>query len=517
MYTLLLVDDEPLILDGLYNNVHWEESGITSVFKAENAVDALAIAGRYRVDAVVADISMPGMDGVEMSQHIRKMWPLCKIVLLSGYREFSYAQKAVEIGVYQYLVKPVSYEDLQATVEGALGELKKELDMHELLEMAREKLHEAGTEMRDQLLGRWLAYGRIRLDEAGEEMKAFGIPVHPGMYGFAMLTEWDRELDTPVRQVALREMMERLLPRCEARLFVPLWGGEVLFAFLSETREEAASLRTQCHNGLDVLQEAAQESLDTLLSITVGPVERAEDMGGIYKRLRSYMRRQYPEPGSLLLWDGETMDGQVDLAALNEAVHTLDGQAIMQWIGEAETAGEGKTSQQGMAMILFAVICSDASQRGIPLETIRGICDRLMQRMAQENGEDSVTACSDAAEKYIKYVRETQSGQKKKLVEDVRMLIHQRMAEGITVSAIAEELHYNPNYLSQLIRQETGAPLEKMLISMRVEHACALLREGTQVQEAALQVGYDNLAHFGRVFKRQMGISPRMYAAEYRG
>ena len=127
MYSLLLVDDELLILDGLFNNIDWEESGFSNVYRASSAEAALDIMNKYRIDVVVTDISMPGMDGIEMCRHIKESWPLCRVIFLSGYRDFDYARRAVEMGVYQYLVKPVRYEDIQQTVEGALAELELSL------------------------------------------------------------------------------------------------------------------------------------------------------------------------------------------------------------------------------------------------------------------------------------------------------------------------------------------------------------------------------------------------------
>lgn len=82
---------------------------------------------------------------------------------------------------------------------------------------------------------------------------------------------------------------------------------------------------------------------------------------------------------------------------------------------------------------------------------------------------------------------------------------------GITVNSIAEHLHYSSNYLSHLIKDETGLSLEETLISMRMDRACRLLKRGMRVQEVAISVGYDNLAHFSRLFKRKIGVSPRQY------
>ena len=183
MYSLLLVDDETLILDGLYNNIAWEDSGFTDVYKADDAQKALEILDRRRVDVVVTDISMPGLSGLELCERIRVRWPLCRVVMLTGYRDFEYACRAVELGVYQYLVKPVRYEDLQSIVEGALAEVQAELEQRRLLEQARSSLASYGSMLRDRFLSGWLIRGGVRPSENAREMADAGVEVTPQMGG----------------------------------------------------------------------------------------------------------------------------------------------------------------------------------------------------------------------------------------------------------------------------------------------------------------------------------------------
>jgi len=97
------------------------------------------------------------------------------------------------------------------------------------------------------------------------------------------------------------------------------------------------------------------------------------------------------------------------------------------------------------------------------------------------------------------------------IIASIKQLINEKMSEGITVNEIAEIMHYNPSYLSQLVRRETGQALCDLLISMRMETACRLLASGEKVQSVAQRVGYDNLAHFSRIFKKRLGLNPRSY------
>ena len=127
MYSLLLVDDEISILNGLYQNVSWDELQITAVYKASFVKDAIEIIKQEHIDLVITDINMPEMNGMELAKMIHENWPYTKIIFLSGYQQFTYAVTAVELGVFRYLLKPVSYVELQQVASEAIAELASEL------------------------------------------------------------------------------------------------------------------------------------------------------------------------------------------------------------------------------------------------------------------------------------------------------------------------------------------------------------------------------------------------------
>ncbi|HML46677.1 MAG TPA: response regulator [Clostridia bacterium] len=155
MLSLLLVDDERTILDGLYYNVSWEDVGFTEVFRADNADDALTCLRRQRIDVILSDIAMPGLDGIEMCREALKLWPLAKVIFLSGYRSFEYAQRAMALGAFEYLVKPVPYPELLAAAARALAAIRETI--------GREAPHatEQSLDMlrRERLLTGWLLFG----------------------------------------------------------------------------------------------------------------------------------------------------------------------------------------------------------------------------------------------------------------------------------------------------------------------------------------------------------------------
>lgn len=105
MYRVLIIDNEPVIVNGIYNLFLDLDHVELGVLKAYSASEALALLAKHTVDIVFADIQMPGMNGLELQQAIMKSWPRCKVVFLTGYNEFSYVQTAMRNGGFDYVLK----------------------------------------------------------------------------------------------------------------------------------------------------------------------------------------------------------------------------------------------------------------------------------------------------------------------------------------------------------------------------------------------------------------------------
>ncbi len=123
-YKLLIVDDEKEIRNGMACYFPWESVGFEVAYTSENGETALEILREHAIDAVLTDISMPRMDGLTLIKTLRQTNRNVKIIILSVHRQFDYAQTALSLGVYGYLVKPTKYQDLMAL----FSRLKEDLD-----------------------------------------------------------------------------------------------------------------------------------------------------------------------------------------------------------------------------------------------------------------------------------------------------------------------------------------------------------------------------------------------------
>lgn len=127
MLKVLLVDDEPLAIEGMKNIIKWEKIGYKICGVAEDGEEAISIIRKTKPDVVVTDIRMPVLDGLELISLVKKRIDSnIKFIILSGYSEFEYAKKAMEFGVKHYLLKPVFEEEMQQVLLELYTEIKKE-------------------------------------------------------------------------------------------------------------------------------------------------------------------------------------------------------------------------------------------------------------------------------------------------------------------------------------------------------------------------------------------------------
>jgi YesN/AraC family two-component response regulator len=128
---LLITDDETLDREGLARQLNWKDYSIREVFIAKDGPSALEILKKNNIDILFSDIKMPLMSGIELAQHALKISPSLQIVFISGYDDFTYAKMAIKMGVYEYILKPVSTEELADCVANLVERIRKQKDEQE--------------------------------------------------------------------------------------------------------------------------------------------------------------------------------------------------------------------------------------------------------------------------------------------------------------------------------------------------------------------------------------------------
>src|SRR5690625_448358 len=144
MYSLLIVDDEPIIADTLGFLINSLTELKLDVFTTYNAYEALELMNKRKIDIVLSDIRMPGMDGITLQKEIYKHWKNCKIIFLTGYNDFSYIQTIIRNGgSVDYILKSEDDEEIIQAVQKAIVKIEEERQKEKILLRSQEKIRVA--------------------------------------------------------------------------------------------------------------------------------------------------------------------------------------------------------------------------------------------------------------------------------------------------------------------------------------------------------------------------------------
>lgn len=117
MYKVVIIDDEPIIAEGLSKSIAWDKWQCEVVGTASSGEEGLELIDRAKPDILFSDICMPGIDGLTMIAAIKSQHPHMEITILTGFRDFDYAQRAIRLGVTRFLLKPSKMDELEEAVE----------------------------------------------------------------------------------------------------------------------------------------------------------------------------------------------------------------------------------------------------------------------------------------------------------------------------------------------------------------------------------------------------------------
>lgn len=187
MYKVLIVDDEPLILEGLKHIIDWEGHGLEIVGEACYGTEAIEILNKTKVHILITDIKMPFMNGLELIRHIREKELNIKCIILSGYDDFEYVKEAAKLGIENYILKPVSEDELLSTLVTTLAKIESEL--HKQIE-----IRENNQILRENILYRWVT-NNISSEELVKRADFLGISLKSDSYLAIVVSKLLRSVD----------------------------------------------------------------------------------------------------------------------------------------------------------------------------------------------------------------------------------------------------------------------------------------------------------------------------------
>lgn len=531
---VFLVEDEYIVREGIKNNIDWEKNGYDFCGEASDGELAFPMISEKRPDIVITDIRMPFMDGIELSRMIKEEYPEIKIIILSGHEEFEYAKAAIQIGVEEYLLKPINGDELLQVVNRVAQKIKEENESRETLQEGEgdENFEYAKRQLLSSLID-----DNASLSDAMEQGKKIHLNLMAQCYNIMMLKlqRKNKEQGFSQRILELYKTMEDTLKEQDGQsiMFDRAPEGKVIL-FMGSGEEEI-------RRNMDVFAGQFREILPEYEDVTyfgsVGvPVMRLRELGESYEAAsHGFSYRFLTEPNQIVdnhtVFDQTRNEKKFSCSIGSVDIQNLDKQKIESFLkgGEMDeihffveeymknTGDAGKNSmifRQYIVMDMFFAashfltqITDGREQLGEPFES-----PDQMQKIVSDL-EATVVYIKELFTKVMQ-VRDAQTTEHNSdVVENAKKYISENYHdEELTLNTVAHEVNVSPNHLSAMFSQKTGQTFVKYLTDVRMHRAKELLKcTSKRSNEICEEVGYRDPHYFSHLFKKNVGCSPIQY------
>lgn len=484
MYQVLLVDDEYMILEGLKWIIPWKECGFEIAAVARSAREALKQLEQYAIDVMISDVNMPEMTGLELLAEAKKDNPELLTLILSGYQEFNYVQKAMELDTKGYLLKPVDKQELRA----------KMMAFKELLD-ARENEKKRQRTYQDGFMSLWLN------DELSEDE----------LQGFIYPKTIDSFTGFTVVHVSCHGKMSNIEDFLQEhhQLFYMIRQEKVPVLTMIVVGEQAES-----NEWIGLFQENFADAIDKMI---VG--ETVTDWDNVYE--------SYNQVQKFLFFDTENgavtqIKKQKIEAPLTSLQFFSFNKSLM--IGDRPTVHDHlKSIFQEMKQLEFTpdevrhvafLLFSDIYRQFPSLD--RAIYQSMLSVIQKSETLENIQSCLFSV---LDLTQQSMQMEKRysQLVTAAIEMIQERYTEDLTLKCIAEELYINAVYLGQCFKSETERSFSQFLNQIRIQKAQQLLLYTPKsINEIAYETGYNTNHYFIKMFKKLNGMSPKEFRETYK-
>jgi two-component system response regulator YesN len=529
MYKLLIVDDEEYAVQALIESIDWSIIEISEVYSAYDAEEAKEVLKQTSVDVIVCDIEMPGENGLDLLRWLREQQVDSQMVFLTGHAQFSYAQLALQLGSYSYLLKPIKYDQLIQVVQEALGKIKQDRELKQM-NATYSKYYGLWESQKPLLVERfWQDLLAQRISPSpqkiAELMDTYNMEINSTsllMPIMLSIEQWNKDFnirDEEIVEYALRNAAAEIIQSGRPGIVMQDSNGinMVLLYVVNELQVNQEELQKQCRQYI----EACAKYFYCHLSCYIGVPTPIQDLPKAYYDLIEMERTNIRNPRSVL-WNLQqeqavTMALPIpwfsELTVLFETGKRVEFTKKLNEIFEifeqqlhlsAETLG-------AFYHALLNLIYNVFHKQNISVhESYRSneYSDISVATRNLSNLQAWALKVSSAGMDRLHPL----DSDKVSVMDQVFTYIKEHMAEEMTREDIASFVNFNPAYLSRLFKKETGMSLFDYILQQRVEKAKVLLVESSlKISEIAEVTGYFNFSHFTKMFKRVTGLTPQEY------
>lgn len=542
MLKMLIADDEQIILDGLKESIDWKSYDIEVVGTAQNGVEALEQVTSLKVDIVITDIRMPGLNGLELIKEIRKVRQNVKIIIISAYEQFDFAQEAISLGVQSYITKPLKKKKIVEEVLNVRNIILKEKMEKEDKAWLEEQYLNNLPILREHLHNN-LIMGRTRqMSDFARQFAIYEIELEETNIGVVVFTI-DGQTDTQEEffeksfqlvNIRIAEMIRKFLPKDYKKIVFQSYNNEVVVIF------NAGSDSATAIKDVTLMAENIKNTifLEAKVSVSAG-------VGRIYPHIRD-ASLSYQEAVKALnyrLIYGNSTVLYIDHVEMKEMKHAYLFNDLNETLKNLQnTLSTGSANE--VKKLTGTTISQIVSCESIPYYYVQQVYCQLLSSLLRTLYEMNISLedlyntpvhlygelfkkgtleeieqwYDDLVERACSAINQKKDEKTSVVISSAVRYIKENCKRDISLGEVAEFVNLNPSYLSRIFKEEKGIQFVEYVRNVKMDMAKEMLKNShKKIYQISEELGYQNVQYFSTIFKNTVGMTPVEYRKVSKG
>lgn len=535
---IVIVDDEIYIIEMLKSLIDWDGLDLTLAGTATDGISATQLIQTQQPDIVITDIRIPGYDGLELIRRCYEMNLPTQFIIISGFKQFDYAQNAIRFGVKDYLLKPIKQAELNATLSKLTNAISKSRQPDALKDQQR-LLSYSQARLQSSFLTTFLSAPDSIGDTIAQINQNFMLSFAEGLFRVAICkvdapslqegTAKDSYFFDSLCEKISSDFHTMVQPHCHVVLSSQS-DSRITF-FINYPLEHQAALEQAISSAFDELCRYVIKFKGAEVSVGMGDeVSRpAEFRQSLESAQNAVMQRILHKSGQVLypshhpVPDIQEVFTPSEQRTIKRNIECFDLDALEQQCVNLFTTAERLGIQNAQFYWNLCRAISFYFQSMLVSMHIMDDSERLEMDAALEESLDSCSTLRQFRSSFISHIRtqvskyfSTENPSENIAVMIAKKYIAAHYGEKILLKDIAEQVYLNPIYFSICFKRTTGVNFVDYLNEYRIERAKEQLKSVKySISQIAQNVGFSNIRYFTKIFKRYVGLTPATYRKNY--
>ncbi len=500
MFTVLLVDDEPTMLESVKASIQWQQLGVRAVFTAPDGQQAIEVLKENTINLIISDIRMPYMDGISLLKYVRSNYPDTHIILVSAHSEFEYARQAIALGAENFLLKPVQKEELVESIERALDNIYSNRNASQQL-------------FRSNIFIRWVK-GTIAENELADRAAMLKINLYLPEYQVFILQKNRRDLSLSSYCLACVKQLEGTLDiyhfKDDSECHIFIVGGR----FLADSPVIS-----------NLTEIALRMGLSNMFTISVGSiVSSSSSLSQSFYAAQNLLESVTPQDSNIdsipVLREGQDVEPNKELVVqqLNILLHDEDDDSFPDRCYSFVENLILTTSQKGISYAQSLLVRSIRNLFHQEFPKLPDVQEQIANRarLIKDSPDwDSLRAEAVDLLNHAHFLYRYYTNLFSPIVQSAIQYIHAHYSESISIQEFCNIKKVSAPYLGHLFKLETGSFFNTYLTQYRISNSIPLLLDfDLKINDIAARVGFSSTNYYITCFRKQTGLSPIKYRTQ---